>query len=305
MKRAGIVALALIVACGLGVSAAWAGPGCGAHKEAKTASASSCGSMIGDFPKIVMMVGDETFECPSSADKAAKSHDAKIVYAVAGEKFDCKDKASEALACASECYIKKFTTVATVVDGRVIFASDKDCKSTCSGKETTVAAKSSGCNKSKETTVAATSGGCSKTKELTLAKASGKGCCQSKSAMASAGCCKSKAQTMTQAQIDAEVKSAKVVKYMVLGKTYDCPKEASKTRDEALAAIKTVHMKYVVDGKEVGSSEDVCPMAKKFGKVQYVVGTEKTGCETSARVTLAKAQFEAAKKAAEKKVATM
>lgn len=294
MKRAGIVALALIVACGLGVSAAWAGPGSGAHKDAKTASASSCSSMIGDFPKIVMMVGDETYECPSAADKAAKSHDAKIVYAVAGEKFDCKDKATEALACASECYIKKFTSIATVLDGRVIFASDKDCKSTCSGKETTVEAKS---------------GGCSKSKELTLAKASGKGCCQSKGASASAACCKSKAQTMTQtmtqAQIDAEVKNAKVVKYMVLGKTFDCPKEASKARDEALAAIKTVSMKYVVDGKEIGSSEDVCPMAKKAGKVQYVVGTEKLNCETSARVTLARAQFEAAKKAAEKKVAAM
>lgn len=288
MKRAGIVALALIVASGLGVSAAWAGPGCGAHKEAKTASASSCSSMVGEFPTLVIMVGDESFYCPMAAEKAAKAHDAKIIYAVAGEKFDCKDKATEALACASECYIKKFTSVATVVDGRVIFASSKDCKSTCSGKETTVAAKSGGCSKSKETIVAA--------------KASGKGCCQS--AMAK-GCSKSGVQTMTQAQIDAEVKNAKVVKYMVLGKTFDCPKEASKARDEALAAIKTVSMKYVVDGKEVGASEDVCPMAKKFGKVQYVVGTEKLNCETAARVTLAKAQFEAAKKAAEKKVAAM
>ena len=295
--------MALVVACGFGVSAAWAGPGCGAHKEAKTASASSCSSMIGDFPKMVMMVGDETFECPSAADKAAKSHDAKIVYAVAGEKFDCKDKATEALACASECYIKKYTSIATVVDGRVIFASDKDCKSTCSSKGSVVATKTDGC-KSKETTVAAKSGGCSKSKEMTLAKASGKGCCQSAGASASA-CCKSKAQTMTQAQIDAEAKNAKVVKYMVLGKTFDCPKEASKARDEALAAIKSVHMKYVVDGKEVGSSEDVCPMAKKAGKVQYVVGTEKLNSETSARVTLARAQFEAAKKAAEKKVAAM
>jgi hypothetical protein len=290
MKRTGIVALALIIACGFGVSAAWAGPGCGAHKEAKTASASSCSSMVGEFPTLVMLVGDETFGCPVAAEKAAKAHDAKIVYAVAGEKFDCKDKATEALACASECYIKKFTTVATVVDGRVIFASDKDCKSTCSGKETTVAATSSGCSKSKE---------------MTLAKASGKGCCQSKAAMASAGCCKSKAQTMTQAQIDAEVKNAKVVKYMVVGKTYDCPKEASKARDEALAAIKAVQMKYVVDGREVPSSAEVCQMARKAGKLQYVVGTEKTDCETSARVTLAKAQFEAAKKAAEKKVAAM
>src|SRR5262245_15656895 len=182
MKRAGIVALALIVACSFGVSAAWAGPGCGAHKDAKTASASSCSSMGGEFPVMVMMVGDETFGCPVAAEKAAKAHDAKIVYAVAGEKFDCKDKATEALACASECYMKRFTSIATVVDGRVIFASDKDCKSTCSSKETTVAAKSGGCSKSREATLAS-------------ASASGKGCCQSKSAMASAGCCKSKAQT--------------------------------------------------------------------------------------------------------------
>lgn len=278
MKRACIVALALVVTCGFGVSAAFAGPGCCKSKEAKTASA-SCSATAGDFPKLVMMVGDETFGCPKSAESAAKEHDAKIVYVVAGEKFECKDKAQEALACASESYVKRFTSIATVADGKVLFVADK-CSSACSSSAATASAKGE------------------------------KKCCLSKSATAkaeSSSCCKSKSnvQVMTQSQIDGEVKNAKSVKYMVLGKSYDCPKAASKARDEALAAIKLVSMKYVVDGKEVGSSEDVCPMAKKAGKVQYVVGNEKSDCETSARVTLAKAQFEAAKKAAEKQVAAM
>ncbi len=291
MKRAWIMALAFVVVCGFGVTAAWAGPGCSGHKDAKTASASSCTSM-GDFPKMAITVGDETFYCPMAAEKAAKAGKSKIVYAVAGEKFDTKDKAMEALACASECYVKKLTHVATIADGKVMFAVDKECAKSCGSKGATVAAKNSGCSKSKET----------------VAKASGSGSCKSKGALAKAegsACCKSGALVMTQSEIDAAIKNAKVVKYMVLGKTFDCPKEAAKARDEALAAIKLVSMKYVVDGKEVGSSSEVCPMAKMAGKVQYMVNGEKTPCETTARISLAKAQYEAATKKTEKKVAAM
>jgi hypothetical protein len=68
---------------------------------------------------------------------------------------------------------------------------------------------------------------------------------------------------------------------------------------------RAVSLKYVVDGKEVGSSSDVCPLAKMAGKVQYMVNGEKTPCETTARISLAKAQYEAATKKTEKKVAAM
>ncbi len=272
MKRAWILALALVVACSWGVTPAWAGPGCCKSTNAKTASA-SC-SIDSDFPKMVMMVGDKSFDCPMAAEKAATEGKSKIVYAVAGEKFECKDKAMEALACASEGYIKRFTSVATVVDGKVIFASDKSCSSTC-GSSASASAKD------------------------------GKKSCCMAGASAKAAACSSKVVFMTQSQIDAEVKNAKVVKYVVAGKSFDCPKEAAKVRDEAVAAIKLVSMKYIVDGKEVGSSTEVCPMAKKAGKVQYMVNGEKTPCETTARISLAKAQYEALTKKAEKKVAAM
>jgi hypothetical protein len=277
MKRTWIIALALVVASGFGVSAAWAGPGCSGHNDVKSASASCC--TAGDFPKMVMTVGDKTFDCPVAAEKAAKEGKSKIIYAVAGEKFECKDKATEALACAAECYMKRFTSIATVVDGKVLFASDKSCSSSCSSHGSDV-----------------------KTASATGEK---KACCMSKDATAKAGGCGSHASFMTQSQIDAEVKNAKVVKYLVAGRSFDCPKEAAKARDDAMAAIKTVSMKYIVDGKEVGSSSDVCPLAKMAGKVQYMVNGEKTPCETTARISLAKAQYEAATKKTEKKVAAM
>jgi hypothetical protein len=59
-------------------------------------------------------------------------------------------------------------------------------------------------------------------------------------------------------------------------------------------------MTYVVDGKEVDDCAKVCPKAKAAGKVQFVVGETRTSCEDTARYTLAKAQYEAAKGVGEK-----
>jgi hypothetical protein len=92
-------------------------------------------------------------------------------------------------------------------------------------------------------------------------------------------------------------RDGKTIKYRVAGRNFDAWDDAVKARDQAVAAAKTVSMKYIVDGKEVTCASQVCPDAKAAGKVVYVISGEKLECEYQARATLAKVQCEAAKKA--------
>ncbi len=274
MKRVLVIAVAMAFVCGLGVSTVLAGgPGCQKSKEATAGSSCSAKTacVLGEFPTMTMMVGEETFECPMAAEKAAKAHDGKIVYVVAKEEFGCKEKAMAALADAAEGYVAKFTTIACVVDGKVIY-----CDETSAG---------SGCSKSGKAALASAEGkGCSKAKGEATASDEGKTCplAKAKAALASAAskeCCKN-------------------AKFLVLGRTFDKREDAVKARDAALASVKPIKMTYIVDGEKVDCASKVCPMAKKAGKVEYVVGESKTCCEISARFDLAKAQFEAARKVA-------
>lgn len=269
MKRVISTVVALGLGLGFGLSQAQAGPAC-CKSKAKTASASCSAKAagLGDFPTMLTRVGDETFQCPKAAEKAASEGDAKIVYVVAGEEFGSKDKALAALAVASEEYVRKFTSIACVVDGKVIYCD----------------AKAKGCSKGKgasalagaESDAKEDKGGCpfSKKGKAALAKAKGGDCCKN-------------------------------ARFLVVGRTFDKRADAEKARDAALASIKKVKMTYIVEGKEVDCSSKVCPMAKKAGKVEYVIGDEKTCCETTARVTLARMQYEAAKKAADEKLAKL
>ena len=121
-----------------------------------------------------------------------------------------------------------------------------------------------------------------------------------KSEGAPAGCCKSGRTALAKADGAGCCKDAKSVKYMVAGRTFDSYDAAAKAREQALSAVKTVSMKYIVDGKEVGCSSQVCPKAKADGKVTYVVNNEKMTSESDARIAAAKAKYEAARSAAEK-----
>lgn len=342
MKRVLTIALALAFVCSLGASAAFAGPGCCKSKmdgkDTKLSSMTACA--MGEFPHLTMLVGDKEYDCPASAEKDAEAKGAKVRFAVANEQFDCKDKAMDALAGASERYVKRYTTVAALVDGRLIYneADVAGCKSACAeGKDAKAVLASAGegsscgkakaalasagegksCSAAKAELAKAEGGSCNKAKAALAsadAKAEGSGCCKAKAAAALAsaagsGCCKTAATKTAMAVVskDEFAKLAKTegTKFMVLGRTFDCYDSAVKARDTAVEAVKVVKIKYMVDGKEVGCASEVCPSAKKAGKVQYVVGEDKTGCETAARINLAKAQYDAAKKAADQKLAQM
>lgn len=89
----------------------------------------------------------------------------------------------------------------------------------------------------------------------------------------------------------------KCSKFRVAGHTYENWEAAKKAHERAVAATKDMKMVAMVDGKKVESCENICSTMKKTGKVEYMVGTQKTHCEYNARAMMAKARVEAAKKA--------
>ncbi|OWY72178.1 hypothetical protein B7486_04460 [cyanobacterium TDX16] len=310
-------------------------------KDTKLSSLTACS--MGEFPHLTMLVGDKEFDCPMAADKAAEEKGAKVRFAVAGEQFDCKDKAMTALADVSERFVGRYTTIAAVVDGKTIYCAEDMggcCKSktasaegsSCSKSKATLASdksEGSSCSKSKAALASDKSEGssCSKSKAaLASDKSEGSSCSKSKAALASdkskgSSCCKSKAalakaegkscasackkESFACVSKDEFAKAIKTdgAKFIVLARNFDSYDDAVKARAAAMDAMKVVKMTYVVEGKEVDCSSKVCPMAKKAGKVEYVIGETKTNCEVSARISMAKAQFDAAKKAADQKLA--
>ncbi len=95
------------------------------------------------------------------------------------------------------------------------------------------------------------------------------------------------------------------MKFRVAGREFDKWEDAVKARDEVRAAVKLVKMSYLVDGKKVNCSSQICPKAKAAGKVKFVVADKETSCEITARITLARARFEAAQNIDNKKVASI
>lgn len=306
-------------------------------------SASSCCEM-GEFPTLVRMVGDKAVGCPMTAEKMAKESNSKVMFAVCGQKFEKENEAWAALADCSEMYVKKFTTIAATIDGKTYFVCDEGAAGCCkSGAKTASAAgcckgdkakmaSGSTCGSKSDVKSATAAGSCHgkgeakdakvvrvkeksagsscSAKGAQVDKAEGKGC--SKSCVSKTGdgsdCCK-KGEATKMAIIDSKTctdmcKKAKETKFMVAGHSYATFDAASKARTEVLAAIGAVKMKYIVDGKEVGCSSQVCPKAKAAGHVKYVVGEKNMDCELMARVELAKAQYDAAKKVESKAVAT-
>jgi len=278
MRRGMTSLLAVMVVCGLTLSAVYAGgPGCSGNKNGKTATAgdtakSRCTS--GTFPTMTMKVGDKTYQCPMEADKAAKAAKAKIVYLVADQTYDNRDEATVALATASEQYTGHFVNIGFVQDdGKVVYQCDKS------------------------------GAGCTKTASAKDGKA-GTGTCQHHQGTENK---QDDAKTEHEGHgrhegrvVGANLDPSKYRKFVVVGREFDNYDAAVKARDEAVAAIKQVKMTYIVDGKEVDCASKVCEKAKADGKVEYRVGAEKTNCEYSARVALAKAQYEAAKTIADK-----
>ena len=176
--------LALVAVLGLGMMTADTFGQCSKSKATQVA-AKKAGCCQSAFPTMKTLVGDKDYGCHVSAEKAAKASDAKIVYVVAGEKYGCRISATKALADAAEDYVKKYTTIACVVDGKVMYCDDKSsCSSEAKGKTVSAGAT---CSKSRTATLVKEDGRsddakastCSKSRTAKLAKAAG--CCSSKS----------------------------------------------------------------------------------------------------------------------------
>lgn len=287
--------LAALCICSWGTATALAG-GAGCAAAAKKAAASGgcpfsgkSACMSGDeFPAMSTMVGDQKFECPVEAGKAAEKAHGKVVFVVAGEKFDSQDKAMSAYACAAECYAKRFVSIAYEKDGKWMTCDGEDC---CKGEKTAMAA---GCSHGKgDAAMASAKGECSHAKGAAMASAKGE-CTHAKGkgemTAAKGECSHAKNAAAMAANFP------KGTRFRVAGRIYNSFEDAHKASMRAREAIRNIKVTYRVDGKDVADSKDVCPTAKASGKVVYVVGSESTPCEMTARVKMAKAQVEAAKK---------
>lgn len=83
--------------------------------------------------------------------------------------------------------------------------------------------------------------------------------------------------------------------HTVAGKSCKCSVEAGKNAELVSAAIKDIKMTYTVGDKSCNCPTQAGTMAKTSGeKMTYVVGEEKTCCNMTARLALAKAKYKAA-----------
>ena len=87
----------------------------------------------------------------------------------------------------------------------------------------------------------------------------------------------------------------------VAGKSCHCPIEAEKRAKVVRAAMTKVRMTYLVGEKSCNCPVEAKKLAKDSGSAtRYVVNSEKTECEYTARLNLARAKYKAAVQAAEK-----
>jgi uncharacterized protein YhaN len=79
------------------------------------------------------------------------------------------------------------------------------------------------------------------------------------------------------------------------GQAQSCEQKAAQTAELMKAAMDKVTLAYAVGEKECGCPVEAKKLASESGKeMLFVVGTEKTGCEKTARLTLARAKYKAA-----------
>jgi hypothetical protein len=237
------------------------------------------------------------------AKDCCKKGDAKVTKVASAEGSGCSKAAQAKLAGAEGSGCSK------AAKAKLASAEGSSCSKASKAK--LAGAEGSGCSKAAKAKLASAEGsGCSKAAKAKLASAEGKDCCKaSKTQLAKSddrqGYDAGYAAGYTEGMRDGMVKihgqswsrDGKTIKYRVAGRNFDAWDDAVKARDQAVAAAKTVSMKYIVDGKEVTCASQVCPEAKAAGKVVYVISGEKLECEYQARATLAKVQCEAAKKA--------
>lgn len=103
-----------------------------------------------------------------------------------------------------------------------------------------------------------------------------------------------KTETMVNAYV-APKKCSESGNTTIAGKTCSCPVETAARVEAVESAVKTVSMKFVVDGQEAACGNCAAARSKETGKpVEYVVAGESTTCEMTARLNLARAKYKAA-----------
>ena len=91
----------------------------------------------------------------------------------------------------------------------------------------------------------------------------------------------------------------------IAGKNVCCSQAVAQTAELAKAAMATVKMTFLVGEKTCHCACEATQIAKKTGEpTVYAVGAEKTNCETTARLRLARAKYKAAVEAIAKADAT-
>jgi hypothetical protein len=84
-------------------------------------------------------------------------------------------------------------------------------------------------------------------------------------------------------------------KTKIAGKACDCPVEAGKTSELVQAAANKVQMTYAVGEKTCNCPMEAAKLVEASGaKKEFVVAGEKTCCEMTARLNLARAKYKAA-----------
>jgi hypothetical protein len=84
-------------------------------------------------------------------------------------------------------------------------------------------------------------------------------------------------------------------KLTLAGEVQSCPKSAARTAERMQQAMGKVKLTYLVGDKECGCPVTAGKLAKESGQEKlFVVGDEKTACEKTARLNLARAKYRAA-----------
>ena len=275
------------------------GPGCGGAKaKLSSAGGKACSKTCAKAAKLAAAKDkacSKTCNAKRAMAKGKTCPFAAAKLAKAGGKACCKAGAKKAKlasadgkACSKTCNAKM-----AMAKGKTCpFAAAKMAKA--GGK----ACCKAGAKKAK--LAAANGRTCSKTctKAAKLAKTGGKsGYHAGYKAGYAAGYAAATHDSLVKVHGRSWLQQGKTVKYRVAGRDFDTWADAVRARDRAVAAVKKVNMTFIVDGKEVACSSQVCPKAKAAGKVQFVVSGQKMQCEIKARAALARAQCQAAQTA--------
>lgn len=183
--------------------------------KATCASDASCEAKLGKcMPKMAMMVGDKSFECPMSAGEAAKKEGKSITYRVSGKDYDTKEKAMAAYADVMDKFAAKFASVQTT----------EECKTACEGQGSCSGEKKAGC--------------CSGDKSAKTTKTESAAKTSDKTMFCVAGMCfdsKDKAEAASKKAMEA-MKTVKVA-YRVGSKDFCCDKMAGEQAKKDHAKI--------------------------------------------------------------------